>query len=60
MSESGVLEGVREYAEGYEVKIDYVGDRPVVAAMCKAGYDRTLVDLLDLLEWVKANKPELL
>jgi hypothetical protein len=38
-----------------------VGERRItIVASCQAGFDGTQVDLLDLLQWVKENKPELL
>ena len=52
--------GVTEYDEGLDVKLTYVNDRPVIWAANEAGYCSTLVDLIELLEWVKVNTPELM
>ena len=55
-------EGVREYGEGLTVLIEYdeAANREVVTAFNQAGYDSTSVDLLDLIEWIKINRPEVL
>jgi hypothetical protein len=55
-----VMVGVTEYDEGLDVKLTYVKDRPVIWAANEAGYCSTLVDLVELLEWVKVNMPELM
>ena len=52
--------GVTEYDEGLDVKLTYVKDRPAIWAANEAGYCSTLVDLIELLEWVKVNMPELM
>lgn len=56
------LEGVREYAEEYPVKIGYDQDehRIVIKAINEGGYNCTLVDLIDLIDWIKKNRPELI
>jgi hypothetical protein len=55
------MEGVREYAEGRAVVIAETADgRPTVVAENEAGHNNTQVDLIDLLAWVRANRPELL
>lgn len=61
---------IREYAEEEPVKIykrvavqgiDRKGvGRWVIGARNEGGYNGTEVDLLDVLDWVKQNKPELL
>ena len=76
-----IAEGVNEYSEEMEVKIEqltkregecfenvtsrdtykaHMNERWVVVARNEAGYNCTQVDLLQLIEWVKKNKPELL
>ena len=55
-----VMVGVTEYEEGLDVKLTYVKDRFVIWAANEAGYCSTLVDLIELLEWVKVNMPELM
>lgn len=52
---------IREYCESLIVEVD-VGDdgRLVVRAFNESGYNSTEVDLLDVLEWVRQHRPELL
>lgn len=55
-----IMEGVREYMEGMPVKIrTNENGRLVISADNEAGHNRTDVDLLDLLDWVRCNLPEL-
>ncbi len=66
---------IREYAEGEPVEIKEIelssygaagtglkeGDkRVVIQALNEGGYSSTSVDLLDVIAWVKENKPQLL
>ena len=57
---------IREYAEEMEVAVcerimdDEGNTKLVIDALNEGGYNGTHVDLLDVLEWVKANKPELI
>jgi hypothetical protein len=55
------MAGVREYAEdlGVELTRNESSGREVVKAYNEAGYNITEVDLLDLLGWLKTNRPEL-
>ena len=61
-----IMDGVTEYEEGMEVKLMYQKDRHtkkeryMVLAMNEAGHCCTRVDLIQLLDWVKINKPELI
>ena len=70
-----LMNGVTEYAEGYEVQLvettgTYVGDKPetewpgrgrlAIKALNEAGHNCTEVDLLEVLAWVKANRPDLM
>ena len=67
-SEGLILDGVQEYCEGMDVLIiNTTGDinkkgcgRLVINAKNEAGYNSTEVDLLQLIEWIKANMPELI
>jgi hypothetical protein len=73
-NEDGVLMGgVNEYAEGYGVRLveavgAYVGPgkpyegagRLAVRALNEGRHNCTEVDLLELLAWVKANRPDLM
>jgi hypothetical protein len=56
-----VMDGVREYTEHYAVKLDRIGSswRLVIRAFNEGGMNCTSVDLLDVLKWVKANRPDL-
>jgi hypothetical protein len=71
--EGTLMDGVTEYAERYEVRLvkttgSYVGigkempgaGRLVIKAMNEAGNNCTEVDLLEVLSWVKANRPDLM
>ncbi|MBC8320622.1 MAG: hypothetical protein H8E34_07860 [Bacteroidetes bacterium] len=49
-----------EYCEGYPVEIVSRGGRLVIEAMNQCGSDCTHVDLIELIKWIKNNKPELL
>lgn len=72
MTTAAQLQGVREYAEGYGVELvetnGYYQEngeyrdagRLAVRAFNEAGHNFTEVDLLDLIAWLKANRPELL
>ncbi len=59
------MDGVREYAENMDVELvtdereSGDPDRLLVYALNEGGHNCTLVDLLDLLKWVKTNRPEL-
>jgi hypothetical protein len=52
--------GIREYAEEESVYIKEIGERTVIVAYNEGGYNSTAVDLVDVIEWVKENRPELL
>lgn len=54
------MHGAREYAEEFPVELDKHEGRYIVRAFNEGGCDLTEVDLFDLLEWIKKNKPELL
>lgn len=54
---SEVMKGVREYAEGLDVTL--LGGR-IIVARNQGGHDCTKVDVLDLIAWLRKNKPELL
>jgi hypothetical protein len=62
---------IREYGDGFDVEIVPVSaywvrdnpellGRPVILAINEGGHNCVEVDLLDVIEWVKENKPELL
>lgn len=55
------MSGVREYAEGYPVRLCAMDNaRLAIEARNQGGYDCTHVDLCDLLKWLQDNRPELL
>ena len=73
--EGTLMDGVTEYAEGYEVRLvettgTYTSGKPeaewagrgrlTIKALNEAGYNCTEVDLLEILAWVKANRPDLM
>ena len=51
---------IREYAEEMSVSVEDCDGRAVVKALNEGGYNCTLVDLLDLLSFVKREMPSLL
>jgi hypothetical protein len=51
---------VREHNEDFAVEFDESYDRPAILAFNESGYNSTAVDVLDLIAWLKKNKPELL
>jgi hypothetical protein len=57
-----LMEGVRDHCEGYtpELYKDETSQRLVIRAFNEAYYNVTEVDLLDLIEWLKKNRPDLL
>lgn len=52
---------IREYGDGLTVEIREYGNanRWVIQACNDAGFNHTAVDLLDTLEWVKKNLPDI-
>ena len=54
------MKGVREHMEDMAVDLDTHNDRLVVVAYNEAGFNRTAVDLLDLITWLRLNRPGLL
>ena len=55
-----VMKGVKEYAENMDVELQYVGGRYVIYAQNEAGHNCTMVDLLDVLEWVHKTLPTMI
>jgi len=53
---------IREYEEEMPVEIleDPKIKRWVIHANNEGGFNYTTVDLLDVIDWIKKNKPELL
>lgn len=73
--EGMLMEGVTEYSEGYEVRLVettgvYLSGIPehqcpgygrlVIKASNESGYNCTEVDLLEMLAWLKSNRPDLM
>ena len=60
---SYIMASVREYGDGMPVELGLIQGqqiRPIVVAKNQNGHDCTAIDLLDIIEWVKDNMPELL
>jgi hypothetical protein len=55
-----VMTGVKEYAENMDVELQYVGGRYVIYAQNEAGYNCTMVDLIDVLLWVHKHLPTMI
>jgi len=51
---------IREYVESEPVEIKEKDGRLVIEALNEGGHNGTEVDLVDVIEWVKMNKPDLL
>lgn len=48
---------IREYNEGMTVEVDVHEGRLVLRAFCEAGFKSTLLDILDILEYLKYEYP---
>lgn len=68
MRTTTIMDGVREYCEGYPVELfvlestEYAPmpeSRVVFWALNEAGNNSVHIDALDLLGWVKRNRPDL-
>ena len=56
-----IMHGVTEYAEGLDVKLQMEDNgRLIVSAWNEGGFNGTSIDLLELLAWLRANRPDLL
>ena len=56
-----IRHGVTEYAEGLDVKLQVEDNgRLVVSAWNEGGFNGTSVDLMELLAWLKSNRPDLI
>lgn len=55
------MDGVSEYAEGYDVEL-LLNDEGilVIRALNEGGYNCTEVDLIQLINWLKQEHPDLL
>lgn len=53
---------IREYYEEYpvEITLNEKSGRWCISAENEGGHNGTDVDLVDVVEWVKANRPDLL
>lgn len=60
MTEAIAMQGVTEYAEGFDAQLVWSHGRLAVQARNEGGFNTTAIDLMELLAWVKANRPELL
>ena len=58
------MKGVTERGEGLPVSLvtDIDASEPIelIEAINQGGYDRTYVPLLEVVAWIKSNRPELL
>ena len=55
-----IMEGVKEYAEGMDVRLGAINGRLTIDAKNEGGHNGTDVDLVQVLEWVHKNLPQLL
>jgi hypothetical protein len=51
---------IREYLEEMDVEVVQEGGRWVIVAFNECGYNSVYVDLLDVLQFVRDNMPDLL
>ena len=51
---------IREYAEKMPVEIIYEQNRMAIKAYNEAGCNCIIIDLLDVIRWIRENMPELL
>lgn len=55
-----IMEGVKEYAEEMDVRLGTRNGRLTIDARNEGGHNGTDVDLVQVLEWVHKNLPQLL
>jgi len=60
MDERILMEGVRDYAEDHPVYLDEEKNRLVICAINEGGFNCTLVDIEDLINWLRENRPDIL
>ena len=51
---------IREYVEREPVEIKEKDGRLVIEALNEGGHNGTEVDLMDVIEWVEVNRPDLI
>lgn len=54
------MDGVTEYSEDLPVKLEQHNQRWVISALNEGGCNGTMVDVLQLVEWLRKNRPDLL
>jgi hypothetical protein len=59
-TEAVPMDGVREYCEGYAVRLSVEDGRLTVQASNEGGHNSTEVDLLDVIGWLRRFAPGLL
>ena len=56
-----IMHGVTEYAEGLDVRLQLEDNgRLIVSAYNEGGFNGTSIDLLELLAWLRNNRPDLI
>lgn len=60
MSDAIEMKGVTEYAEGLPVSLKLRDGRLVIDALNECGYNGVEIDLLQLLWWLRAYRPDLI
>ena len=56
-----IMHGVTEYAEGLDVRLQLEDNgRLIVSAYNEGGFNGTSIDLLELLVWLRNNRPDLI
>ena len=54
------MDGVTEYSEGLPVKLEQHNQRWVISALNEGLCNGMMVDVLQLVEWLRKNRPDLL
>lgn len=54
------MDGVTEYSEDLPALLEQHNQRWVISALNEGGCNGTMVDVLQLVEWLRKNRPDLL
>ena len=60
MSATLIMDGVTEHMEELPVELGWCNGNRVIVAANMAGYNMTMVNVVELISWLKEHAPELL
>lgn len=60
VSDKVVMEGVVEYTEGFPLELYVKNGIAVIAATNEGGHNGVEIDAVQLVDWIKKNRPDLL